>query len=192
MIAFLVSFMAPTDWSSCQDGHILDLLQWQTWHTIYKVFVLKAERHGRSCDFLLSCISCLQFVPLWCIALKSISETHFPLLLWIHLTLVYVSWDFMHWDVQHTPTLIHWRTRTQRRTGWNTHLYVYTNTPSMQCSKYNDCILALFSSGWWQVFFSTHMVEMKSNYICNGSPTPLLLWRRPPAWVTTVRPKCAQ
>lgn len=77
-----------------------------------------------------------------------------------------------------------------RRTGWNTH--PYTKTPTL-CSAGNTKIV------FWLHFlqggdkhFSSHMVEMKSNYICDGSPTFLLLWRSQLAWVTTVGPKCVQ
>lgn len=41
---------------------------------------------------------------------------------------------------------------------------------STQCSKYRDCVLAPFSQRWRTTslfFFFSHMVEMKSNYICD-------------------------
>lgn len=52
----------------------------------------------------------------------------------------------------------------KRHTGRNTHPYTYTNTPPfMQCGKHNDCILAPFSPGWWQVSFP--LTWLKSNPI---------------------------
>lgn len=73
-----------------------------------------------------------------------------------------------------------------------TYPYIYTNTPPL-CSAVNTMIvfLCIFSRVVTSLF-STRMVEMKFNYLWNGSPTLLLLWRNQLAWVTTVGPKCAQ
>lgn len=43
-----------------------------------------------------------------------------------HLTLMHVSWDFMHLDVQ-------------RHSEWNTRLYIHTNTPTL-CGAVNTMI----------------------------------------------------
>ena len=51
----------------------------------------------------------------------------------------------------------HWHrekhTHGRRGARGVTHMHIHKHTPSMQCSKYSDCILAPFSPGWWQVFF---------------------------------------
>lgn len=149
-VVFFCQFGGSIDGRSFQDGHFCCAAVTDMTYNLWGLFQ-KVERHGGSCGSLLSCIYCLQFVLLWCVALKSIWETHFSLFLYIHLTLVYVSWDFMCWD-EHTTTQ-----HAEKHTHMNgkTHIYTYTQiyTPSMQCSKYNDCILAPFSPGWWQVFF---------------------------------------
>lgn len=167
--------------------------QWQTQHPICEAFSLKVARHCCSCDFLLSCIYCLQCVPLRRITLKSNRETHFSLLLWIHLTLACVSWDFTRWGVQHTPTPTRCEL-TQTEAARAKLICTFTQTRPLYATQSIQWLHCgpVFSSGWWQVFFSTHMVKMKSNYICNGSPTLLLLWRSQRAWVTAVGPKCAQ
>lgn len=170
----------------------MDIFTVHRWrHDMCEAYFWKGK--GWSSSSPLSSIYCRQLVLLWCLAFKEHQGN--PVLFsldsfdtWVCVLGFYAWRCAIHTHTTHGKTL----TQAEAHSVKHASLHIHKQTPSMQCSKYNDCILAPFSPGWWQVFFSSHMVEMKSNYICNGSPTLPLLWRSQLAWVTTVGPKCAQ
>ncbi len=56
----------------------------------------------------------------------------------------------------------HWCTESSHAEAGrvkHTSLHIHKHPLYAVCSKYNDCILAPFSSGWWQVFFPLTWLE---------------------------------
>lgn len=134
-----------TVWRYCLGGHLL-IFFFPVTSLTNNLCIFFLESTVESRYLLQPCAFCLHFVPLWCTTLKSIRDTHFSLRLSLslsHLTLV--SWDFMHSDVQHTPTpcarhrvtLARW----QGRSGWNAHLHIYTSAPPVLCHAVNAVIV---------------------------------------------------
>lgn len=131
---------------------IFAVQRWQTWHIMWQAYFRKWR--GCSSGSLLSCIYCLWFVLLWCLTLKSIRETRFSLsgFVW-HLCMCLGILCIEICNTHPHDTLKNTLTQAEAHSVKHTSLHIHKQTLSMQCSKYNDCVLAPFSLGWWQVFF---------------------------------------